>query len=313
MVSLISSAREAFGEALIEIGEEKDNLIVLDPDVSASTKTFLFRNMFPNRFINVGISEQDMVGIAAGLALEGFIPIITGFSMFILRAWEQIRNTIARDHLNVKIVATHSGLSDFADGASHQCLEDIALMRVLPGINVVAPSDPTSIKSLLKQLVHMNSPCYMRLGRDYMPRIYENKSDVVFGKANLLEEGQDLTIIACGIMVHFSLEVRKRLIENGIHASIVDLHTIKPIDKRLKEICGRSDKIVTVEEHNIIGGMGSAVCEMLSEDGFRIKKIGVPDMFGESSRNYLQLLEKFELSVETITKNILNFVKGGFR
>ncbi len=309
MVNLIS-ARETFGETLIEIGAENDNVIVLDSDVSASTKTFLFRNMFPNRFINVGISEQDMAGIAAGLALEGFIPIITGFSMFILRAWEQIRNTIARDSLNVKIVATHSGLSDFADGSSHQCLEDIALMRVLPGMNVVVPSDPISIRSLLKQLIRLNGPCYMRLGRDYAPKIYEGEKDIVFGKANILEEGSDLTIIACGLMVHISLEVRRKLLEYGFQASVVDLHTIKPLDKELKKVCEKSDKVVTIEEHNIIGGMGSAVCEMLSEKGFRVKRLGVPDMFGESSRNYLQLLEKYGLNVGALTKNILSFVKG---
>ncbi|MCX8188956.1 MAG: transketolase family protein [Nitrososphaeria archaeon] len=310
MSNQIASAREAFGETLIEIGKENDNVIVLDPDVSASTKTFIFRNMFPNRFINVGISEQDMIGIAAGLALEGFIPIVTGFSMFILRGWEQIRNTIARDKLNVKIIATHSGLSDFADGASHQCLEDIALMRVLPGMNVVVPSDPTSIKSLLKQLVYINGPCYMRIGRDFAPKIYESEDEIVFGKANLLEEGSDLTIIACGLMVYFSLEVREKLLENGFNAAVVDLHTIKPLDRELNKVCGNSDKVVTIEEHNIIGGMGAAVCEILSEKGFRIKRLGVPDMFGESSRNYLQLLEKCELNVKIFTKNILNFVKG---
>lgn len=310
MGNLITSARETFGETLIEIGAENDNVIVLDSDVSASTKAFLFRNMFPNRFINVGISEQDMACIAAGLALEGFIPIITGLSMFILRAWEQIRNTIARDNLNVKIVATHSGLSDFADGASHQCLEDIALMRVLPKMNVVVPSDPISIRSLLKQLVRINGPCYMRIGRDFAPKIYESEKDIVFGKLNLLEEGSDLTIIACGLMVYFSLEVRRRLLEYGLSASVVDLHTIKPLDKELEKICRKSDKVVTIEEHNVIGGMGSAVCEMLSEKGFRIKRLGVSDMFGESSRNYLQLLEKYELNVEALTKNILNFVKG---
>lgn len=310
MGNLNKSARETFGETLIEIGAENDNVIVLDPDVSASTKALLFRSVFPSRFINVGISEQDITGIAAGLALEGFIPIITGLSMFILRAWEQIRNTIARDNLNVKIVATHSGLSDFADGASHQCLEDIALMKVLPKMNVIVPSDPISIRSLLKQLVRINGPCYMRIGRDFAPKIYESEKDIVFGKLNLLKEGSDLTIIACGLMVHFSLEVRKRLLEYGFNASVVDLHTIKPLDKELEKVCEKSDKVVTIEEHSVIGGMGSAVCEMLSERGFKIKRLGVSDMFGESSRNYLQLIEKYGLNVDALTKNILNFVKG---
>lgn len=304
------SLREAFGEKLLEIGEENDKVIVLDADVSASTRTSYFRKKFPKRFLNIGISEQDMIGIAAGLAIEGFIPVATGFSMFILRAWEQVRNTISRDNLNVKIVATHAGLSDYADGSSHQCLEDIALMRVLPNMNVVVPSDPISVKSLLEQIISLRGPCYMRLGRDYSPKVYDIEEEVVFGKPNVLEEGDDVTIIACGLMVHLALEARKTLLEDSIRAQVVDLHTIKPLDKDLLRFCGRTDKVVTFEEHNVLGGMGSTVCELLSEHGFKIKRFGVMDMFGESSRDYAGLLQKFELDANSLAKKVKSFVRG---
>lgn len=308
MDSTLVSLREAFGEKLAEVGERNERIIVLDADVSVSTKTSYFRERFPNRFLNVGISEQDMVGVAAGLALEGFIPLVTGFAMFVLRAWEQVRNTIARDGLNVKIVATHAGLSDFADGSSHQCLEDIALMRVLPGMKVVVPSDPVSARSLLEQILEVDGPCYMRLGRDYSPKIYDREEDVVFGKANVLAEGDDVTIVACGLTVHLALKAREMLLEGGVRAAVVDLHTIKPLDSRILDVCGRSDKVVTVEEHNVLGGMGSAVCELLSEHGFRVKRFGVSDRFGESSRDYAGLLQKFELDAESLAKKVRCFI-----
>jgi transketolase len=310
MDSVSLSLREAFGEKLVEIGEENDKVIVLDADVSASTRSFYFRERFPKRFLNVGISEQDMMGIAAGLAIEGFVPVATGFSMFILRAWEQIRNTISRDNLNVKIVATHAGLSDYADGSSHQCLEDIALMRILPKMNVVVPSDPVSVRSLLDQIIEVRGPCYMRLGRDYSPKVYDKEEEVVFGKPNVLEDGGDVTIVACGLMVHLALEARRILLEDNIRAQVLDLHTIKPLDKELSRLCERTDKVATVEEHNVLGGMGSAVCEMLSEKGFRIKRFGVMDMYGESSRDYIGLLKKFELDANSLAKKVKSFVKG---
>ncbi len=310
MDSLSVSLREAFGEKLVKIGEENDKVIVLDADVSASTRSSYFREKFPKRFLNVGISEQDMIGIAAGLAIEGFIPVATGFSMFILRAWEQIRNTISRDNLNVKIVGTHAGLSDYADGSSHQCLEDIALMRILPNMNVIVPSDPVSVRSLLEQIIMLRGPCYMRLGRDYSPKVYDMENDVVFGKPNILEEGDDVTIVACGIMVHLALEARRTLLEDNIRAQVVDLHTIKPLNEDLVRYCERTDKVVTFEEHNVLGGMGSAVCELLSEKGFKIKRFGIMDMFGESSRDYIGLLQKFELDENSLAKKVKSFVKG---
>ncbi|MGC8911990.1 MAG: transketolase family protein [Nitrososphaeria archaeon] len=310
MDSVNVSLREAFGEKLVKIGEENDKVIVLDADVSASTRSSYFRERFPKRFLNVGISEQDMIGIAAGLAIEGFIPVATGFSMFLLRAWEQIRNTISRDNLNVKIVATHAGLSDYADGSSHQCLEDIALMRILPKMNVVVPSDPVSVRSLLEQIIGLRGPCYMRIGRDYSPKVYDTEDDVVFGKPNILGEGEDVTIVACGIMVHFTLEARRILLEDNIRAQVVDLHTIKPLNESLLRYCERTDKVVTFEEHNVIGGMGSAVCELLSEKGFKIKRFGIMDMFGESSRDYIGLLQKFELDAKSLAKKVKSFVEG---
>lgn len=310
MDSVSVSLREAFGEKLVKIGEENDRIIVLDADVSASTRSSYFRERFPKRFLNVGISEQDMMGIAAGLAIEGFIPVATGFAMFLLRAWEQIRNTISRDNLNVKIVATHAGLSDYADGSSHQCLEDIALMRILPNMSVVVPSDPVSVRSLLEQIIVLKGPCYMRIGRDYSPKVYDMEEDVVFGKPNILGEGDDVTIVSCGIMVHFALETRRILLEDNIRAQVVDLHTIKPLNKDLIRYCERTDKVVTFEEHNVLGGMGSAVCELLSEKGFKIKRFGIMDVFGESSRDYIGLLQKFELDENSLAKKVKSFVEG---
>ncbi|MBC7090919.1 MAG: transketolase family protein [Nitrososphaeria archaeon] len=310
MDSVSVSLREAFGEKLVKIGEKNDKVIVLDADVGASTRSSYFRERFPKRFLNVGISEQDMMGIAAGLAIEGFIPVATGFAMFLLRAWEQIRNTISRDNLNVKIVATHAGLSDYADGSSHQCLEDIALMRILPNMNVLVPSDSVSVRSLLEQIIVLKGPCYMRIGRDYSPKVYTAEEDVIFGKPNILEEGDDVTIVACGIMVHFALETRRILLEDNIRAQVVDLHTIKPLNKDLLRYCERTDKVVTFEEHNVLGGMGSAVCELLSEKGFKIKRFGIMDIFGESSRDYIGLLQKFELDENSLAKRVKSFVEG---
>jgi len=305
----VDSFRIAFGEKLEELGEKNKQLIVLDSDVADSTRTAWFRQKFPDRFINVGISEQDMIGIAAGLSLEGMIPVATAFSMFILRAWEQIRNTIARDSLNVKIVATHGGLSDFSDGSSHQCIEDIALMRAIPGMKVVVPSDAVSTQCLLEQAVITRGPIYIRIGRDFCPRVYVDNNDLVLGEAKVLEEGDDLVIVACGVMVSLALQVRKKLMKNGLKSSVVDLHTIKPMDKRLLQICKSSGKVVTIEEHNIMGGLGSAVCEALSEYGIKVKRVGISDEFGESSRDYQVLLKRFGLDVESITKQISSFMR----
>ncbi|MGQ9781781.1 MAG: transketolase family protein [Nitrososphaeria archaeon] len=304
----VESYRNAFGQKLIELGEKNKHVIVLDADVGDSTKTAWFRERFPSRFVNVGISEQDMIGIAAGLSIEGFIPIASAFSMFVLRAWEQIRNTIARDNLNVKIVASHGGLSDFADGSSHQCLEDIALMRAIPGMKVIVPADAQSTRGLLEQAVRIRGPTYIRIGRDFCLRIYEKEDEVVLGKANILEEGDDLTLAACGLMVPFALAVREMLLKNGIRSSIVDVHTIKPLDPNLLKLCKRSGKVVTIEEHSVIGGLGSAVCESLSEHGVKIKRVGVCDRFGESSEDYRRLLQKFELDEEGIFKQVISFV-----
>jgi transketolase len=304
----VESYRNAFGQKLVELGEKNRRVIVLDADVGDSTKTALFRERFPSRFVNVGISEQDMIGIAAGLSIEGFIPIAAAFSMFVLKAWEQIRNTIARDNMNVKIVASHSGLSDFADGSSHQCLEDIALMRTIPGMKVVVPADAQSTRGLLEQAVRNRSPTYFWIGRDYCLRIYEDEDQVVLGKANVLVEGDDLTLVACGLMVPFALTVHEKLLKKGVKSSVVDAHTIKPLDPNLIQVCRRSGKVVTIEEHNVVGGLGSAVCETLSEYGVRVKRIGVSDKFGESSEDYRRLLRKFALDEDSIFEQVSSFV-----
>ncbi|MEM3402957.1 MAG: transketolase C-terminal domain-containing protein [Nitrososphaeria archaeon] len=304
----VESYRDAFGQKLVELGEKNKHLIVLDPDVGDSTRTAWFREKFPNRFVNVGISEQDMVGIAAGLSIEGFTPIVATFSMFILRAWEQIRNTLARDNLNVKIVASHGGLSDFGDGSSHQCFEDIALMRVIPEMKTIVPADAQSTKGLFEQAIRTKGPTYIRIGRDFCLKIYENEDDVVLGKVNVLEEGDDLTLVACGLMVPFALMVHKMLLKSGVKSSIVDAHTIKPLDSRLISICRRTGRVVTIEEHSVIGGLGSALCENLSEYGVKVKRIGVFDRFGESSEDYRKLLQKFQLDEDSIFKQVISFV-----
>jgi len=304
----VESYRNAFGQKLVELGEKNRHIIVLDADVGDSTKTALFRERFPTRFFNVGISEQDMIGIAAGLSIEGFIPIATTFSMFVLKAWEQIRNTIARDNMNVKIVASHGGLSDFADGSSHQCLEDIALMRTIPGMKVVVPADAQSTRGLLEQAVKNKSPVYFRIGRDYCLRIYENEDQVILGKANVLREGDDLTLVACGLMVPFALTAHEKLLKKGVKATVVDAHTIKPLDPSLIRTCRRSGKVVTIEEHNVVGGLGSAICETLSEYGVKVKRIGVNDKCGESSEDYRKLLKKFALDEDSIFEQINSFV-----
>ncbi|RLE61051.1 MAG: transketolase family protein [Thermoprotei archaeon] len=302
----IRSWREAFSEKLVELGREIKSLVVLDADVAKSTRTNMFQEAFPSRFFNIGISEQDMVGIAAGMAIEGFIPVVSTFSMFILRAWEQIRNTIARNNLNVKIVTTHAGLSSFSDGSSHQCLEDIALMRVIPNMEVIVPADATATKVLLEDMVIKQGPCYMRIGRDFAPVVYE---DGFSGKTGfrIVAEGEDIALLACGLMVPFSLRVREILKKQGINACVVDVYRIKPLNRRLVSLCERIGCVVTVEEHSVIGGLGSAICELLSEKGVRIKIIGVNDRFGESSLAYLSLLKKFELDVKSIARRILDF------
>jgi len=309
---MMHSYREAFGEALSELGETFKNLIVIDTDLSKSTKTIYFANKFPDRFIQIGISEQDAVGTAAGLSIGGRIPVLAVYSMFLLRAWEQIRNIIARDNLNVKIVGTHSGLSDYMDGASHQCFEDIALMRILPNFTVVSPSDITSTKSLLKQILGFRGPAYMRLGRDNSTLIYRDEDEVTLGRANILSEGEDITLISHGAMTQYTLSVAEKLSKEGYSVNVIDMHTIKPLDR---EILSRrkvlSTPIFVIEDHSIYGGLGSAVAEYISTSNPRhVFRIGVEDRFGAGARNFLELLDYMGLTPDKIISKVKVILDG---
>ena len=300
----LKSFREEFGKALVDIGRGNKDLVVIDADVCKSTKTEYFARAFPDRFIQVGISEQDLVGIACGIALAGKIPVASTFAMFLFRAWEQIRNTVARDNLNVKFVVTHGGLSDYLDGSSHQCLEDIAIMRVIPNMKVVIPADTLSMKKLLLEGILEEGPFYMRLGRDYAPVVYHSLEDVTLGKTTILREGDDICIVACGIMVSLALRAYEELKKKGINATVLDFHTIKPFDvKTLVKFAKKVNGFVVAEEHNIIGGLGSAIAEVLSEQKPKpIRRVGVYDCFGMCSRDYLSLLQYYGLTSESIIK-----------
>ncbi len=301
-MNLVYSYRESLGKALVNIGEKKKEVIVVDSDVSKSTYTKYFAEKFPNRFVSVGISEQDLIGFSAGLALGGKIPIAVAFSMFLMRAWEQIRNTIARDKLNVKIIGTHSGLSDFLDGSSHQALEDISLIRVLPNFTVIAPSDIVSTEKLVYEMVDHKGPVYMRIGRDNSPKIYDNNEEFKIGKSKTLIEGNDILIISYGPMVEISKEVVNLLKKKGLSASLIDLYSIKPFDEEnLLKMAYKSNLVVTIEEHNVNGGVGDMISSFLSfKLPRRVIKIGIEDSFGTSARNYLELIEFFRLTPKFI-------------
>lgn len=309
---MIYSFREAFGEALAVLGESYKNLIVIDTDLSKSTKTIYFMRRFPDRFIQLGISEQDAVGTASGLAIGGKIPLLATYSMFVLRAWEQIRNTVARDNLNIKIVGTHSGLSDYKDGSSHQCFEDIALMRILPNFTVVSPSDTTSTKSLLRQILSMRGPVYMRLGRDDSIKLYDDEDEIVLGKANILMEGSDISLVSHGNIMGYTLKAAERLRREGYSVGVIDMHTIKPLDIEILSMKNISTTpIFVVEDHSIYGGLGSAIAEYLSM--FRHKyifRLGIEDRFGSGSRDYHTLLRYMGFTPDKIVDRIKVFLNG---
>ena len=291
------------GKALLTLGVEHEDLVVLDPDVSVSTKTTYFAERFPERFIRVGISEQDMIGIAAGLAASGKTPVACGFAIFVSgRAWEQVANSVARPGLNVKIIGTHSGLSPCADGASHQAIVDVALMRALPNMRVVVPADAPEAVQALRALVDWHGPAYLRLGRGDSPVVYDEECDLTIGEANTLREGADATIIANGVMVSKALQAAELLIRDGTDVKVVDMHTIKPLDEdAIEKAAEETGAIVTAEEHSIIGGLGSAVAETLAESRpTPMSRVGIRDRFGESSRSYDDLMQKLGLTSEAI-------------
>ncbi|MDR5659356.1 transketolase family protein [Serpentinicella sp. ANB-PHB4] len=306
------ATREAYGEALIELGSQNKDVVVLDADLSKSTKTAGFAKNYPERFFNVGIAEQNLVGMAAGLAAAGKIPFASTFAMFATgRAFEIIRNSVGYPNLNVKICATHAGLTVGEDGASHQALEDIACMRVIPNMTVIVPADALEAKQAIHAVAEMTGPAYVRLGRSGVPSVNEESNyQFEIGKGVTLKEGNDITIIATGIMVSEALEAADILNEKGVSARVINIHTIKPIDQEMIiKAAKETGAIVTAEEHNIIGGLGSAVSEVISE-GYPVplKRVGTMDTFGESGKP-ADLLKKYGLTKENIVDTVLETIK----
>ena len=305
------ATRESYGKALAELGAKYDNLVVLDADLAGATKTDTFMKVFPERHIDCGIAEANMTGIGAGLATTGKVPFISTFAMFAAgRSFEQVRNSIGYPHLNVKIGATHAGISVGEDGASHQCNEDIALMRVIPGMTVINPSDDIEAKAAVEAAYHHEGPVYLRFGRLAVPVINDNAGyKFELGKGIVLREGKDLTIVATGLEVSESLAAAEKLAADGIQARVINIHTIKPLDEELIiKAAKETGKIVTVEEHSVIGGLGSAVCDCLAENvPTKVLKIGINDVFGESGPAK-ELLAKYGLDAEGIYKKIKDFL-----
>ena len=306
------ATRESYGNALIELGKEHENLVVLDADLAAATKTGMFKKVFPERHIDCGIAECDMIGIAAGIATTGMVPFASTFAMFAAgRAFEQIRNSVGYPHLNVKIGATHAGISVGEDGATHQCNEDIALMRTIPGMTIINPSDDVEAKAAVRAAYELDGPVYLRFGRLAVPVINDN-DDYKFeiGKGIVLREGKDVTLIASGLEVAETLEAAKKLAEDGIDAKVINIHTIKPLDEELVIASAKeTGRVVTVEEHSVIGGLGSAVCDVLSEKcPTKTLKIGVMDTFGESGPA-VELIKKYGLDADSIYAKVKEFVK----
>ena len=301
------ATRESYGNALVELGREDENLVVLDADLAAATKTGIFKKEFPDRHIDCGIAECNMMGIAAGLALTGKIPFASSFAMFAAgRAFEQVRNSIGYPKINVKIGATHAGISVGEDGATHQCNEDIALMRTIPNMIVINPADDVEAKAAVRAAYEHVGPVYLRFGRLAAPVINDNPEyKFELGKGVTLREGKDITIVATGLEVGFALEAAKMLEKDGIDARIINIHTIKPIDEDiLVKAAKETKKLFTVEEHSIIGGLGSAVCDVLCEKyPAPVYKIGIRDKFGESGPA-VELLHKYQLDAEGIYQQI---------
>ncbi len=305
------ATRDSYGNALAELGAEHKDLVVLDADLAAATKTGVFKKAFPERHIDCGIAECNMMGVAAGLATTGLVPFASSFAMFAAgRAFEQVRNSIGYPHLNVKIGATHAGISVGEDGASHQCNEDIALMRSIPGMVVINPSDDVEAKAAVRAAYEHEGPVYLRFGRLAVPVINDGP-DYKFeiGKGVVLREGKDVTIVATGLPVSGCLEAAEKLAADGIDAKVINIHTIKPLDEELIVAAAKeTGKVVTVEEHSVIGGLGSAVCDVLSEKApTKVLKIGVNDTFGESGPA-VELLKKYGLDAESIYEKIKQFV-----
>ena len=306
------ATRESYGNALAELGAEYENLVVLDADLEAATKTGIFKKAFPDRHIDCGIAECNMMGIAAGLATTGKIPFASSFAMFAAgRAFEQVRNSIGYPKLNVKIGATHAGISVGEDGATHQCNEDIALMRTIPGMVVINPADDVEAKAAVRAAIEHEGPVYLRFGRLAVP-VINDTPDYKFelGKGVVLREGKDVTIIATGLPVSECLAAADKLAADGIDAKVINIHTIKPLDEDLVvKAAKETGKVVTVEEHSVIGGLGSAVCDVLSEKcPTQVMKIGINDTFGESGPA-VELIKKYGLDADSIYEKVKAFAK----
>ncbi len=302
------ATRDAYGNALAEFGAKYD-FVVLDADLAAATKTCNFKKVFPHRFFDCGIAEGNMMSVAAGIATTGQLVFASSFAMFAAgRAFEQVRNSIGYPHLNVKIGATHAGITVGEDGATHQCNEDIALMRTIPGMVVICTADGPSSRAAVEAAILHDGPVYMRFGRSPVPNIYGEDYKFEIGKGNVLADGKDVTIVATGLTVYMALEAREKLAAEGIDAAVIDISTIKPIDKELLvEYAKKTGKIVTCEEHSIIGGLGSAVCEVLAEScPVPVKRVGVKDTFGSSGKA-LEVATAYGISAENIYNTVKSF------
>ncbi|MSR94027.1 transketolase family protein [Clostridiaceae bacterium 68-1-5] len=306
------ATRESYGNALAELGKLHEDVVVLDADLAAATKTSTFQKAFPERHIDCGIAECNMIGVAAGLAAAGKVPFASSFAMFAAgRAFEQVRNSVGYPKLNVKIGATHAGISVGEDGATHQCNEDIALMRTIPGMVVLNPADDVEARAAVAAAYAHKGPVYLRFGRLAVPVINEEETyQFEIGKSIRLREGKDVTIIASGLPVSESLEAAKMLAEDGIEAEVINMHTIKPLDEAaVIEAAKKTGKIVTVEEHSVIGGLGSAVCDVVAEKApARVMKIGINDTYGESGPA-VELIKKYGLDAQSIYEKIKGFLK----
>ena len=305
MADMIKTAtRDAYGKALAELGQEKSDLIVFDADLAGATKTSVFQKAFPDRHFDCGIAEGNMIAAAAGASTMGLVPFASSFAMFAAgRAFEQVRNSIGYPHLNVKIGATHGGISVGEDGASHQCCEDFALMRSIPGMVVICPADGEEARMAVRAAYEYQGPVYLRFGRLAVPEFHEKNFNFQIGKGEVLREGSDVAIIANGLLVYEAIQAGEKLAEQGIHAMVINMATIKPLDEELVlEAAKKCGKVITCEEHSVIGGLGEAVCSLLSEKcPTVVRRIGVNDEFGHSGPA-VELLKQFGLSAEHIVE-----------
>lgn len=304
------ATRESYGNALKELGAVNEKVVVIDADLAGSTKTAVFRNAYPERHFNCGIAECNVMGTAAGMASMGLIPFASTFAMFAAgRAYEIVRNSIGYPHLNVKICATHGGISVGEDGASHQCCEDIALMCTIPGMTVMSPADDVEARKMVHAAAELEGPCYIRFGRAAVPVFHEENYDFKIGKGEVLKEGSDIAIIANGVMTYEAIRAAQELEKEGIHARVINIGTIKPIDREIVLAAAKEcKKIITCEEHSVIGGLGAAVCEVLEEEyPVPVRRIGVQDVFGHSGP-MLEVMKDFGLCADNIVKQTKDFL-----